>query len=173
MGRNGGTMPVQYWLLLAAALALLCAQRLLRRAVAQACKGHTLQWRIRIASDGGLRARGLRLRLYGVSEAFDRDATGRCLADLIAGQDVRLRIMSVDCDGTAAIVLRVGGQNVAVELLRQGMLAVRGSGARRLLRAQERARLQRDGLWRSVGLWPPNLMTRTNCVPSPFPWWQG
>jgi len=166
-------MPVQYWLLLAAALALLCAQNPLRRALAQACKGRTLQRRIGVTSEGGLRSRGLRLCLYGVSEAFDRDTAHRCLIDLIAGQDVRLRIMSVDRDGTAAIVLRAGGQNVAVELLRQGMLAVRGSGARRLLRAQERARLQREGLWRSVGLWPPNLATRTNCAPSPFPWWQG
>lgn len=166
-------MSVQYWLLLAVALALLCAQRPLRRVAALACKGRTLQWRVAITPDGRLRSRGLRLRLYGVSDAFDCDVARRYLTDMIAGRDVRLRVMSVDRDGTVAIVLRAGGQNVAVELLHQGVLAVRGSGARRLQQAQERARVRRAGLWRSVGLWPPNLATHANCASSPFPWWQG
>ena len=166
-------MSVQYWLLLAVALALLCAQRPLRRVAALACKGRTLQWRVAITPDGRLRSRGLRLRLYGVSEAFDRHAARRRLTELIADQKVRLRIISVDRDGTAEVVLRVGGQNVAVELLQRGVLAVRGSGARRLQQAQERARVRRAGLWRSVGLWPPNLATHANCASSPFPWWQG
>lgn len=166
-------MSVQYWLLLATALALLCAQNPLRRAVALACKGRTLQWRIAIAPDGRLRSRGLRLRLYGVSDAFDCDAARRYLTDVIVGRDVRLRIMSVDRDGTAAIVLRAGGQNVAVELLHRGVLAVRGSGARRFKQAQERARMRHAGLWRSVGLWPSQSAVRERCAPSPFPWWQG
>ncbi len=166
-------MSVQYWLLLATALALLCAQRRLRRAWALRCKGRTLHWRIGIASNGRLRAHGLRLRLYGVSEAFDREVASRCLIDLIGGENVRLRIISVDSDGTAAAVMRVRGQNVAIELLRQGVLAVRGSGARRLLRAQERAKSRREGLWRSVGLWPAQPIVRKGDAISPFPWWQG
>lgn len=166
-------MSVQYWLLLAAALALLCAQNRLRRAAALACRGRTLHWKLTIAPDGRLRSRGLRLRLYGVGDAFDAGIARRLLADLIADRDVRLRIMSVDRDGTAAIVLRASGQNVAVELLREGVFAVRGSGGRRLQRAQERARLRRAGLWRSVGLWPSQPVVRERCAPSPFPWWQG
>ena len=165
-------MPAQYWLLLAAALALLCAQRQLRRALSQALMGRTRRWRLRAASDGSLRARGCRLRFYGVGEALDlRQAA--CCFDRLTSDQVRWRILSVDDDGTLAIVLRVEGRNVAVEMLRRGLIAVRGTGARRYRAAQAQARVERLGMWSDIDHWPMVSKERPNRFAPPFPWWQG
>jgi len=163
-------MPSQYWLLLAAALALLCAQRVLRRAVSRALMGHSRCWRLRLAADGTLRARGCRLRLYGIDSTVDAAAI---LGQSIDGKRLRWRVVAVDYDGTLAIVLRADGRNVAVDLLRLGIVAVRGSGARRYRCAQAQAGVARLGLWRHGENGSVSSAENSRRVALSFPWWQG
>jgi len=163
-------MSVSYWLLLAAALALLCARPCLRRFLTRTClAGRSRVWPLRVRRDGSLRARGFRLRLYGV-ECGDRCEELRAkLTQSLTHSRVRWRVLAIDRDGTAAILLCADGRNVAAELLRQGLLHVRGSGARRLRALQSQEQLKRSAIdgcrtHRAVaGEWKP----------PPFPWWQG
>ena len=161
-------MLAHYWLLLAAALALLCARGLLRRSAAALLRGRSRCWRLRVRRDGSLRTRGFRLRLYGV-EIDDGSVEALATVRRLLDREPRWRVLSVDSDGTAAILLRSEGANVAEELLRQGAVRMRGSGARRL-RAMQSQRLLRcdfpeDGAARGA--------IAREWMPPPFPWWQG
>jgi endonuclease YncB( thermonuclease family) len=119
-----------------------------------------------------LRARGCRLRLYGVDGAFDPPQAIGCFGRLAPGR-VRWRVLAVDSDGTMAIVVRAAGKNVAVEMLRCGAVAVRGTGARRYRLTQAGARLERRGMWRHVEHWPAQPEQVRGRFALPFPWWQG
>jgi hypothetical protein len=162
-------MPVQYWLLIAAAAALPCARLHLRRRATLLLKGRTRSWRLHVRRDATLRARGFRLRLYGVECEGSSDGAVATLKQLLVRRPVRWRVMTIDGDGTAAILLRVEGENVASILLQRELVRVRGSGARRL-RALLRQSQMRRGF--GVGIRPRRAKCRT-LTPLPFPWWQG
>ncbi len=166
-------MTGQFWLLLLPAiLVLFCSRRRLCRLAAMLLRGRTRRWRLRVARDGTLRSRGLRLRLYGVADAGEPDAIASLKRWLVAGR-VCWRVLSVDDDGTAAILLRCAGSNAATDLLRQGLVIVRGSGARNLRTAQETARLRRLGRWQCLDRPPVVDRAGRDWRPLPFPWWQG
>jgi hypothetical protein len=102
---------------------------------------------LRATRDGSLRSHGLRLRLYGVSEAGDARMVAARLTGLLADKPCRWRIVCVDADGTLAVLVRVAGVNVAAPLLREGLVSLRGFGTRRLRVAQDAARRERCGIW--------------------------
>lgn len=156
----------------ASALASPMAQSV-RRRVARRLLGRTLIWRVHAIGVARLRAGGMRLRLYGVSELPDLHATLGAMSLPFDGQRVRLRIVGIDSDGTLAVVLRHGGNDVTIELLLRGLVAVRGSGAGRHRKAQAHARAQRSGLWRWIEEWSPSAGRRPPIALSPWPWWQG
>jgi hypothetical protein len=163
-------MPAQYWLLLAAALALLCGRCLLRRVLLSALMGRTRCWRLRPASDGTLRTRFCRLRLYGIDNDGDASRSVACLRSLLNGQSVRWRVLSVDRDGTAVILLRIDGRNSAIELLRRGAVTLRGTGARRYRAAQAGVA---NGARRDNPCRPARREANPRRFMAPFPWWQG
>ncbi|MGE0153862.1 MAG: hypothetical protein AB7R90_14695 [Reyranellaceae bacterium] len=154
-------MPVQY---------LLCRAALPLRAM-RLLPGRTLSWPLRVQDDGGLRSRGLRLRLHGVGQAQNAPLLAARLALLLAAAPCRWRILAVDRDGTLAVLVRVGGGNVAERLLREGLVDLRGGGTQRLRGAQEQARRERRGLWRFAEA--PAMRAAPSPGAPPFPWWQG
>lgn len=154
-------MPVQY-LLVRAALPLRRLPLLRQRSFARP---------LRVMPDGRLRCRGLRLRLHGLSDAEDAAALAASLRRSLAGGLCCWRVLSADRDGCLAILLRVDGRNIAEQLLRDGLVRLRGCGSRRLRAAEEQARRQRRGVWRFAQEravreeFPSGLVL--------FPWWQG
>lgn len=162
-------MPFQSWLFIAAAAALFCVRLRLLRAATLLLRGRTRSWRVRVRRGGTLRARGFRLRLYGVDCGGSSDAAVATLKQLLARRSVRWRVVSVDENGTAAIVLRVEGENVASKLLQLEQARVRGSDARRFRALQRLSQLRRG----SYDEDPPRQAKRCKVAPLPFPWWQG
>ncbi len=123
--------------------------RRLRRGCARRLQGRSLVWRVAVRDDGGLIARGWRLRLFG-NALPDQDGAGAAdvLRAAIAGRCVRLRVLAIDGDGTLAVMLRCDGRDQAIALLRAGLVKTRGSGARAHRQAQIVAQGESCGLWR-------------------------
>ncbi len=115
--------------------------------------GRSLSWPLRVKRDGSLRSHGLRLRLYGVSEAQDNRLLAARLVAMLADRHCRWRVVAIDDDGTLAVLVRVERTNLAVPLLRDGLVRLRGSGTRPLRLAQDDARRRRCGVWRFNDEW--------------------
>ena len=156
-------MPVQY-LLTRAALPL-------RRA--RLMSARTLSLPLRVTRDGRLRCRGLRLRLYGVGAPDDAALCSARLAALLVGKPCRWRVIAVDGDGTLAVLVRIDGVNLALALLREGLVGLRGRGTAPLRAAQEAARRERRGVWRFAEEWQAPPEARFAQGFAVFPWWQG
>jgi endonuclease YncB( thermonuclease family) len=156
-------MPVQY--LLTRAAMPLRRMRLM--------SARTLSLPLRVRRDGRLRCRGLRLRLYGVGAPDDAALCSARLAALLAGKPCRWRVLAIDGDGTLAVMVRVQGANLALPLLRDGLVGLRGCGTAPLRAAQEAARRERRGIWRFA---EERQMPHGAAVVQGFaifPWWQG
>jgi endonuclease YncB( thermonuclease family) len=78
---------------------------------------------------------------------------------------LRLRVVTVDGDGTLVVVLRCNGKNPAVALLRAGLVRTRGTGSRRYRQAQSAAQLQRRGL-RRLAEFGPSQMASPPALPA-------
>ncbi len=163
---------VWLWCVAAAAAGVLLARRW-RSLVAHRLIGRSLIWRVRVRGDGSLAAGLWRLRLYGVAPMMDGTGTAAWLQRALEGRAARLRVLLVE-GGALVVVLRCGGENLAIGLLRAGLAQTRGTGARRYRQAQGAAQCRRCGAWRLLDAAPPPRRDWASWPPVAFfPWWQG
>jgi endonuclease YncB( thermonuclease family) len=137
------------------------ARRGIRRLIVRRFTGRTLFWKVRVLDGLRLQARRKRLRLYGILAFDDRARVGeatRLLATAIDGRRVRLRIVGRDADGTLVVVVRCDGANLALSLLRTGLVATSVTAARAYREAMIWARCRGRGNWRVVDKWPPEFV---------------
>jgi endonuclease YncB( thermonuclease family) len=152
------TLTIFVWLV--AVLSVL-GRRWIGRLIERRFTGRTLFWKVRVLDGLRLQARRKRLRLYGIV-TFDGGArvgeAARALAEAIDGRRVRLRIVGRDPDGTLIVVVRCGGANPALALLRSGLVATPVTVARAYREAMIWARCRGRGNWRVVDKWPPEFV---------------
>ncbi len=136
-------------------------KRVLLRALARRYAGRTIRLTVRVTPRLGLRAFGLRLRLYGVvlfDDAARRREATQALVVAVDRRRVRLRIVGRDADGTLVAVVRFQGSNASLSLLRTGLVAAPVSAARAYREAMTWARCRGRGHWREVDKWPPGFV---------------
>lgn len=137
------------------------AKRYIVKLTARRLTGRTLFWKVRVEKDLRLRARGKRLRLYGIVAFDDRarvDEAVAVLTEAIHGRRVRLRVVGRDADGALVVVLRCGGASPALALLRTGLVATPFTAARAYREALIWARCRGRGNWRVIDKWPPGFV---------------
>jgi len=150
-------MSIGLWIAVVACGALIATLRL-RGLRARRLRGRTLRWSIAVRRDGRLAARGWRLRLYGIALPLDDHALHGVVVALrvaVAHEPVRVRVLSIDPDGTLVALLRCNGADQGVALVRAGLASTRGTGARRQRIAQCLAQQEACGRWGAIEPAPP------------------